>query len=73
MFFDGNDLVSRWKNLRKLKKAREEKHYFTDKIAQVNKDKEELMGSPALLEKYAREQYLMKKKSENLYIVEQEK
>ncbi len=66
-------MVSRWKNLRKLKKAENEKQYFMEKIAQVNTEKEELMGNPELLEKYAREKYLMKKKNEYLYIVEKEK
>ena len=72
LFFDGNDLYSQYKVRQKLAKAEEDKRYYLEKIVQVNKDKKELMGTPALLEKYAREQYLMKKKNENLYIVEEE-
>ena len=72
LFFDGNDLYSQYKVRQKLAKAEEDKRYYLEKIVQVNKDKKELMGTPALLEKYAREQYLMKKKNENLYIVEDE-
>lgn len=73
LLFDGNDLYSQLKNRAKLAKAQADKRYYQEKIAQVGKDREELMGTPELLEKFAREQYLMKKKSEQVFLVEESK
>jgi cell division protein FtsB len=38
-------------------------------IKEVEKDREELLSNNELLEKFAREKYLMKKESEDLYIL----
>jgi cell division protein DivIC len=70
ILFDGNDVFTQIKNRTKLKKAQSDKQYYMEKIAQVSKDRKELMGTPELLEKFAREQYLMKKKSEQVFVVE---
>jgi cell division protein FtsB len=39
----------------------------------VKKDREELLSNQELLEKFAREKYLMKKKTEDIYLVVEEK
>ena len=68
-FFDSNDLYSQYKLARKLNTLKADKEYYAEKIAEVNEDREELLSNPDLLEKFAREKYLMKKKSEDLYVV----
>jgi cell division protein FtsB len=38
----------------------------------VQKDREELMTDRELLEKFAREKYLMKKEAEDIFIIQEE-
>ncbi len=66
---DSNDVVSQIKMTQKLNGLKAQKSFYIDKKVQVLKDKEELSTNKALLEKFARENYLMKKPSEDLYIV----
>lgn len=68
-FFDSNDLYSQYKLARKLNTLKADKAYYAEKIKEVNEDREELLSNPDLLEKFAREKYLMKKKSEDLYVI----
>lgn len=49
-----------------------EREYYQEKILEVEKDREELLGTRELLEKFAREKYLMKKESEDIFIVVEE-
>ena len=45
------------------------KEYYEEKIKEVEKDHNELFGDRESLEKFAREKYLMKKETEDIYIV----
>ena len=54
----------------KLRTLKNEKKYYEEKIKEVEKDKKELMGNEELLEKFAREKYLMKKPGEDIFILE---
>jgi len=72
LFLDSNDFLSRYKLTAKLRSLEGEKEYYQEKIKEVEKDKEELMGTPELLEKFAREKYLMKKDTEDIFIVVEE-
>lgn len=69
LFFDSNDFISQYKLRAKLRTLEREKEYFAEKIQEVKKDREELFSNPELLEKFAREKYLMKKKTEDVYIL----
>jgi len=71
-FLDSNDLINRFRLSAKLRSLENEREYYQEKIQEVQKDREELMGTPELLEKFAREKYLMKKESEDIYIIEDE-
>lgn len=48
------------------------KEFYQDRILQVKNDQAALNSNPDLLEKMAREKYLMKKPNEDLYIVVKE-
>jgi uncharacterized protein YlxW (UPF0749 family) len=61
IFLDSNDLINRYRLSAKLRTLENEREYYQEKIKEVEKDREELMGTSALLEKFAREKYLMKK------------
>lgn len=73
LFLDSNDLISRFKLGAKLRNLDREKAYYQEKIADVEKDRHELMTDRELLEKFAREKYLMKKEGEDIFIIQNEK
>jgi cell division protein DivIC len=72
LFLDSNDFISRYKLTSKLRSLENEKEYYAEKIKEVEKDREELMGNRELLEKFAREKYLMKKETEDIFVVIEE-
>ncbi|HUX94333.1 MAG TPA: septum formation initiator family protein [Bacteroidales bacterium] len=67
--FDSNNLISRYKELRELYKLRNEREYFSKRIEEDRKKLHELKTDNDNLEKFAREQYRMKKPDEDLYII----
>jgi cell division protein FtsB len=69
LVFDANDLGKQLDIYRKWEDLNNEKQYYLDNIEVVKKDRAELMSSPALLEKFARERYLMKRPGEDLFIL----
>ena len=68
-FFDSNDLYTQIKQTAKLKSLEDEKVFYTEMIEEVKVDREELMSNDELLEKFAREKYLMKKPTEDIYVI----
>jgi len=72
LFFDSNDFLNQYRLSRKLTNLEKQKTYYLEKIDQVKKDREELFSNQELLEKFAREKYLMKKENEDLYIIVEE-
>lgn len=69
-FFDSNDWINRYRMGSKLRALENEQEYYAEKIKEVEKDRKELMGTPELLEKFAREKYLMKKPGEEIFVIE---
>jgi cell division protein DivIC len=69
LFFDSNDFVTQFQMSRQLSEKLEEKQYYLDKIEEVQKDRKELLSNPELLEKFAREKYLMKRPNEEVFII----
>lgn len=72
LLLDSNNLISRFQLSSKLSTLENEKEYYQEKIKEVEKDRDELFGDRESLEKFAREKYLMKKESEDIFIVEEE-
>ena len=68
-FFDSNDLYTQLKQTAKLKGLEDEKEFYIEKIEEVKTDREELLSDDGLLEKFARENYLMKKPEEDIYVI----
>ena len=71
-FFDSNDIYTQYTLKKKLNALEQEKLYYQEKIVEVRQDREELLSDEALLEKFAREKYLMKKPSEDMYVIVEE-
>jgi len=72
LLFDVNDLISQFKSWRKLQRTTSEKFYYESKIEEVKKQRDELFGDKKALEKYAREEYIMKKPNEDVYLAEEQ-
>jgi len=73
LFFDRNDLFSQYEYRTQLHKLEEEKGFYTSETERVKKDLNELSSNQEMLEKFAREKYLMKKANEDVYIIIKEK
>jgi len=71
-FFDSNDLFTQYKLSSKIHNLESQREYYIERIEEVKKDREELLSNPELLEKFARENYLMKKPTEDIYILVEE-
>lgn len=69
LLLDSNNLIARFQLSSKLNSLENEKEYYEEKIKEVDKDHNELFGDQASIEKFAREKYLMKKETEDIYIV----
>jgi cell division protein FtsB len=72
LFIDSNNLVNHFKLSRKLDQLEDQKEFYLEKKVKINAEREELMSNPELLEKFARERYLMKKSTEDLYVIVEE-
>jgi len=71
-FFDNNNLIDRAKELRHLRQLEKDKKYYIERIEKDSKRLEQLKTNNKNLEKFAREQYLMKKDNEDIYVVVEE-
>jgi len=69
LFFDKNDLFTQLSRRHELKALQQSKQYYTSNIEAERKELEQLKTNPAILEKYAREKYLMKRDNEELFII----
>lgn len=68
---DSNNLIARYQLSAKLSSLEDEKAYYEEKIKEVEKDRDELFGDRESIEKFAREKYLMKKQTEDIFIIEE--
>jgi cell division protein FtsB len=69
LFLDNNNLKVVLSNRVKMKELEKEKSILEDKIKQVKKERNEVFGNPKMLEKWAREKYLMRKPNEDVYVI----
>ncbi len=67
--FDHNDLWSNWKNQRELGRMQEQKEWFAMEIDRTREQLHELNSDQRLLEKFARERYLMKRENEEIFVL----
>ena len=72
LFFDRNNLIDRVKELRHLHQLEKDKKYYIERIDKDSKRLEQLKTNNKNLEKFAREQYLMKKENEDIFVVVEE-
>ncbi|WP_262327451.1 FtsB family cell division protein [Carboxylicivirga litoralis] len=70
--FDQNSLIDRYRLAKRISQLEKQKQHYIDEIEQNNRKMEELQSNLDNLEKFAREEYLMKKKDEVIFVVEEE-
>lgn len=70
MFFDNRDFItSHFRERAELSKLEKSKQYYEQQIAVTKRELDQLKTDPAVLEKYAREKYLMKRDNEDLFLI----
>ncbi|HCY00609.1 MAG TPA: septum formation initiator [Bacteroidales bacterium] len=69
LLFDSSNWVDVYREHKRIKKLEQDKEYYMEKIKNDRNRLEELQTNNENLEKFAREQYLMKKADEDIFIV----
>lgn len=72
LVFDANDLVSQISAYAELYKLRQQKVYYQKDLEQTRQQIHELTSNKESLEKFAREQYRMKRDNEDVYVILEE-
>jgi cell division protein FtsB len=73
LFFDQNNIVDRIKMTNEIRQLEEDREFYQEQIQQDSARLSELTTNKENLEKYAREQFLMKKPNEDVFVVVEEK
>jgi len=72
-FFDSRDLItSHFRERRELLRLEESKKYYEQQISVTRRELDQLKTNPAVLERYAREKFLMKKDNEDLFRIRED-
>jgi cell division protein DivIC len=69
LFFDQNNMVDRIKMASQIRQLEADREYYQEAIEKDSIRLHELTTDKENLEKYAREQFLMKKKNEDVFVV----
>jgi len=73
LFFDQNNMVDRIRMGSEIRQLEDDSEYYQEQIRKDSARLSELTTNKENLEKYAREQFLMKKKNEDVFVVIEEK
>ncbi|GGW31000.1 FtsB family cell division protein [Arenibacter certesii] len=71
VFFDTNSLLIHWELKKEIRNLEKQREFLQEEISRDKKIIEKL-SDPEELEKFAREQYYLKKKNEEIYLIEYE-
>jgi cell division protein FtsB len=67
--FDRNNLIAQIELAQKLHQLNEDKAFYMEEIEKNRVETHELLTNPDNLEKFARERYLMKRDSEDIFLI----
>lgn len=71
LLFDSENFIIHCKMRMKLRDLAKEKQYYIDQKNIIEDEKKRINGDIKLLEKFAREKYFMKRKNEDIYIIQE--
>jgi len=69
LFFDDNNLIERFRLIDEAKELESQIEFYEKEIDESNRKLEELKTDSHNLEKFAREEFFMKKDNEDIYII----
>lgn len=69
LFFDPRDVFTQIQHRRELKELQVSRAWYQKEISKESIEAEQLKTNPAIIEKYARENYLMKRDNEDIFII----
>ena len=69
IFFDSSSVLNRMKYREKLNSLKQEKHFYLEEIKKDSILSQKLLFDTSEIEKFARENYLMKKEKEDVFLV----
>ena len=72
LLFDSSSWVDVFRQLQKIRKLEKDREYYIEKIENDRNRLKELRTNNENLEKFAREQYFMKKSDEDIFVIEEE-
>ncbi|MFO7721901.1 MAG: hypothetical protein R6V49_01635 [Bacteroidales bacterium] len=72
MFFDGNNLISRYRVKKELRSMKHQKEYYLEEIAKNEVIRDQLANDLEKVEQYGREKYLMKRDHEDIFLIIEE-
>lgn len=72
LFFDQNNLVDRMKMSSEIRQLEADREYYLEEIEKDSARLHELTTDRDNLEKYAREQFFMKKPNEDVFVIVEE-
>jgi len=71
-FFDSNNIGNQWDLYMQSRRLDKEKKFYTHELEELYSEKEELFSDMAHIEKFARENYFMKRSDEQIFIIEEQ-
>ena len=69
VFFDPRDVFTQMEHKHELNQLETSKSHYQKEISKETFELEQLKTNPGILEKYAREKYMMKRDNEDLFII----
>lgn len=70
LFFDNRDVITtHFRHKAELNRLEKSRTWYQQEIETTRKELDQLKSNPAVLEKYARERYRMKKDNEDLFVI----
>lgn len=68
-FFDRNDLFTQYDRKQELQKLQTSTEFYEKEILTTKKDLRDLNNNPAVMEKFAREKFYLKRPNEEIFLV----
>lgn len=72
-FLDKNDIISTLERRKELSNLEQSKQHYQQELQELRTIKSDLETDPVIIEKLAREKYLMKRENEDIFLTEENK
>jgi cell division protein FtsB len=70
LFLDDYNMIFQYKRGKELHALNQKREFYMQEIEKAEKEKKELFSNADNLEKYARENYFMKRDNEDIFVIE---